>query len=84
MVYNFDPYDPSGAYGTSDPTQFDDQVSVNLSGLSAGAYIESRSLIDGQDENAAVGSSTVTGPSTSFTFTLAGEGVTLITLTPTA
>jgi hypothetical protein len=83
MVYNFDPYDPQGAYGTTDPTQFDDQVSLDISGLGSGSYIESRSLIDGQNENASVGSSTVTGPSTSLTFTLAGEGVTLITLTPT-
>jgi hypothetical protein len=84
MVYNFDPYDPSGAYGTADPTPFDDQVSVDLSGLTAGSYSVSRSLVDDQNENDVVDTSTATGPSASLSFTLAGEGVTLITLTPTS
>jgi hypothetical protein len=45
MAYNFDPYDPSGGYGTSDPAPFDDQVGVDVSGLAAGSYSVSQSLI---------------------------------------
>ena len=84
MVYNFDPYDPTAGYGATDPTPFDSTVTVTLSGLSTGTYLESRSLVDGADEDAAIGGSVLTGPSTSLTFNLAGEGVTLVTLTPSA
>ncbi len=82
MVYNFDAYDPTGNYGTSDPTPYDDPVTLQLSGLSAASYSESRALVDGSDQDTTVGTSTVNGPSASLGFTLAGEGVTLITLTP--
>jgi major membrane immunogen (membrane-anchored lipoprotein) len=82
MVDNFVPYDPTGAYGTSDPTPYDHQVTVNLTGLQATSYCLKRSLIDGQDQDATVATSAMAGPTASTTFTLAGEGVTLLSLTP--
>jgi Glycosyl hydrolases family 39 len=84
MVYNFAPYDPSGVYGTTDPTPFDHQVTVDLSGLSAGTYSVSSSLVDGQNDDTTSVGSPVAGPAASLTFNLSGEGVTLITLTPTS
>jgi hypothetical protein len=82
MVYNFAPYDASGAYGTTDPTPFDHQVTLDVTGLGAGTYNVSQSLIDGSHDDSTVATSSVSGPSPSLTFTLAGEGVTLITLIP--
>jgi hypothetical protein len=84
LVYNFAPYDASGVYGTTDPTPFDHQVTVNLSGLTAGSYSVSSSLVDGQNEDVTSAGAPVTGPAASMTFNLSGEGVTLITLTPTS
>jgi len=84
MVYNFAPYDASGVYGTTDPTPFDHQVTVNLSGLSAGSYSVSSQLVDGQNEDVTSAGTPVTGPTASMTFNLSGEAVTLITLTPTS
>ena len=82
LVYDFAPYDASGDYGATDPTPFDHQVTVDLSGLSSGTYGESQTLVDGSHDDTVVGTSTLSGPSTALTFTLSGEGVTLITLTP--
>jgi len=84
LVYNFDPYDPTGAYGTTDPTVYDDQVALDITGLGAGSYSESQTMVDGQVTDANVGSSTLSGPSATLDFTLPGEGVTLVTLTPSA
>jgi hypothetical protein len=84
MVYNFDPYDPTGDYGTSDPTPYDDQVTLDVSGLPAASYAVSQTLVDGSDDDAVVGNSTATGPSTSLPVDLTGEAVTMFTLTPTA
>lgn len=84
MVYNFAPYDASGVYGTTDPTPFDHQVTVNLSGLGASSYTMTRTLIDGENTDATVDTEPATGPSASFTFELAGEGVTMLTFTPTS
>jgi hypothetical protein len=81
-VYNFAPYDSSGVYGTTDPTPFDHQVTVNVSGLAAGSYTMNRTLIDGDDPDTTVDTESATGPSASFSFELAGEGVTLLTFTP--
>ncbi len=83
MVYNFAPYDSSGVYGTTDPTPFDHQVTVDLSGLPASSYSETRTLIDGQNTDATVDNSSVSGSAATFTFNLSGEGVTMLTLTPT-
>lgn len=82
LVDNFVPYDPSGGYGTSDPTPYDRAVTVKVTGLAAGPYLLDRTLIDGTDDGGSVGTSTVTGPTATVTFTLAGEGVTLLNLTP--
>jgi hypothetical protein len=84
LVYNFDPYDPSGSYGASDPTAYDDTVTANLSGLMTGPYGESRSLIDAGTNDAVVSTSTVSGPAVPLSIALPGEAVTLITLTPTS
>jgi hypothetical protein len=84
MVYNFAPYDASGVYGTTDPTPFDHQVTVDLSGLPAGSYSLSQSLVDGGHDGSTVATSSVSGSSASTVFTLSGEGVTLLTLTPSS
>jgi hypothetical protein len=83
LAYNWVPFDPTGGYGTTDPTPYDHPVTVDLSGLSGGSYNVSRTLVDADDPDTAVGSSTLTGSSGAVSFTLAGEGVTLVTLTPT-
>ena len=85
MVYNFDPYDPTNNYGTSDPTPYDDPgVTLDLSGLGAGSYSVSQTLVDGDQDDAVVGTSTASGPSTSIALDLPEEAVTMFTLTPTS
>jgi hypothetical protein len=82
MVYNFAPYDASGAYGAIDPTPFDHQVTLDLSNLPAGSYAVTQSLVDGQHTGRTVATSSTSGGLASIAFTLAGEGVTLVALTP--
>ena len=82
LLYNFEPYDPTGAYGTSDPTPFDDQVTLDLSGLAAGTYAMSQTLVDGTHTDSVVASSAVTGPTVSVGTDLSGEAVSMVTLTP--
>jgi hypothetical protein len=84
LVYNFEPYDPSGGYGSTDPTPYDDQVTLDVSGLPADSYTVGQTLVDGSHDDTVVGTSTATGPTTTAQFDLSGEGVTLFTLTPTA
>jgi hypothetical protein len=85
MIYNFDPYDPTNNYGTSDPTPYDDPgVTLDLSGLPAASYSVSQTLVDGDQANAVVGTSTVSGPSTSVPLDQPEEAVTMFTLTPTS
>jgi hypothetical protein len=84
LVYNFVPYDLTGSYGASDPTPYDRSFAVAVSGLHAGVrYSWSRSVLDGEHgQPAAVGSGVVTGPTATLRFDLAGEGLSLITLSP--
>ena len=79
MVYDFAPYDPNGLYGTSDPTPYDHPVTIKLVGLPRGVYDVDRTLIDATHDGSDVGTSTVSGTSVKLSFTLAGEGVTLLT-----
>jgi hypothetical protein len=81
LVYNFTPYDPTGLYGTSDPTPYDRPVTIKPTGLPRGAYDLDRTLIDATHDGDAIGTSTVSGSTATLGFTLAGEGVTLLTAT---
>jgi hypothetical protein len=56
-------------------------VSINLSGLNGGTYDVTRTLVDADDLDSTVDTSTLSGDSGAVSFTLAGEGVTLLTLT---
>lgn len=82
LVYNFVPYDPTGGYGTVDPTPYDHTVDVLISGLGGGSYLWSRDVVDGSHTGGLVDQGSVIGPTVHESFTLAGEGVTLLTLTP--
>lgn len=84
LVYNWLPYSLTGNYGTSDPTPYDHTVKVSLSGLAKGSYNWSQALVDGQSAGGVVAHGSVSGSSASISFDLAGEGVTLLTLTPSA
>jgi hypothetical protein len=84
LVYNFDPYDPTGAYGATDPTVFDDQVTVDLSGLPVPSYAVARTLVDGSHAGGLVDTGSVAGATASIRVNLAGEAVSLLTLTPPA
>jgi hypothetical protein len=79
MVYNFTPYDPTGVYGTSDPTPSDHPVTIKIGGLPRGTYDINRTLIDANHDGSSVGTSTVSASSIKLSFTLSGEGVTLLT-----
>ncbi|HEX3981618.1 MAG TPA: IPT/TIG domain-containing protein, partial [Acidimicrobiales bacterium] len=81
MVYDFVPYDPSGRYGTSDPTPYDHPVTIKIVGLPRGAYDVDRTLIDATHDGTSVGTSTDSGASVRLPFTLAGDGVTLLAAT---
>jgi hypothetical protein len=84
LVWNFAPYDSSGVYGTTDPTPYDHPVTIKLTGLAHRSYDLSRTLIDASHDGSSAGEATVFGPSAHMTVTLAGEGVTLLTLVPAA
>jgi len=83
LVYNFAPYDPSGGYGTSDPTPYDHPVTVDITGL-RGCDGVSRSVIDADHPATVVETGTSCGSQFEDSFTLSGEGVTVLTLTPTS
>jgi hypothetical protein len=84
LISNFAPYDASGVYGTSDPTTFDRPITIGLAGHFRRSYVVSRTLIDATHDGTPVGDTTLDGPSGRVSFTLAGEGVTLVTLVPTS
>jgi len=84
LLYNFDPYDPSGSYGTTDPTSYDDAVTVDLSGLAAGSYSVSRTVVDAADADTTIPLSPIDGGTAALDATLSGESVSLVTLTPTS
>ena len=50
-------------------------MTIDLSGLSNSSYTVSRTLEDANDNDAIVSTSTMSGPSGSLSFTLAGEGL---------
>ena len=81
MVYNFAPYDPTGVNGTTDPTPYDHAVTIKVTGLSHAPYELNRTLIDATHSSTSIGSVSIKGPSSKIQFILAGEGVTLLTLT---
>jgi hypothetical protein len=82
LLYNFKPYDLSGDYGTSDPTPYDRVVVLNLKGLQDVAYAWSRDLVDGTHKGGRVARGNVEGTSARLVFDLAGQAVTMITLSP--
>lgn len=83
LAYNFMAYSPTGNYGTSDPNPYDRIVTVALSGLKRSrTYNWTQALVDAVHNGSVVGHGTLKGPSGQLSFTLPGEGVTLITLTP--
>jgi len=82
LVYNFDPYDPTGGYGVTDPTPYDDPVTLDLSGLAPGSYSVTRTVVDGSHPDTLVSTSSATGPAATLTFTSTGESVSMLTLTP--
>ena len=84
LLYNFDPYDPSGVYGSVDPTAYDDSVTLGLSGLGATGYSVTQELVDGSYTDQTTTGAPLTGPAHTLTLSLAGESVQLITLTPQA
>ncbi|MHB8329646.1 MAG: hypothetical protein ACYDD6_08495, partial [Acidimicrobiales bacterium] len=84
LVYDFVPFDPTGGYGMSPPTPYDHEVDLRLTGLTDPQYRWTRALVDGENAGGMVGSGQGQGPVIDIRFTLAGEGVTLLTLTPSA
>lgn len=84
LLYNFVPWDPTGGYGTTDPTPYDHTVRVALGGLRRGtSYRWSESLVDGAHRQAiTVASGRVRDPGGEITLDLAGESVALLSLTP--
>jgi hypothetical protein len=81
LIYNFKAYDLLGNYGTSDPTPYDHSVNLTVNGLS-GTYSFTRDAIDATHSGGQVGSGTLSSSNNSLTFTVPGEGVTFVTLTP--
>ncbi len=85
LIYNFMPYSLPGNYGTTNPNPYYRTVSLNLTGLAHGtSYTWNRSLTDNAHTNAVVASGNTQGNSATITFQLPAEGVTLLSLTPTA
>jgi len=84
LAYDFLPYDPTGAYGTTDPTPYDHAVAVALRGLQDRRYTWVRAVVDATHLGVTADQGALLGPTAEVSFTLGGEGVTLVTLTPSA
>lgn len=82
LAYDFVPYDPTGAYGTTDPTPYDHVVTVALHGLRHQRYTWARSVVDATHMGTTTSEAALLGPTAEVPLALAGEGVTLLTLTP--
>jgi hypothetical protein len=82
LTYDFAPFDPTGGYGSALPTPFDHLVDVRIVGLRPGVYRWSRAVVDGTHAGAVVAQGTAPGPSAELRFSLAGEGVSLVSLVP--
>lgn len=84
LVDNFAPYDATGNYGTSDPTPYDHAVDVEFPPQLRGDYQVSRTVVDATEDGSSVASVVSSGALSRVQFTLAGQGVTLLTLSPTS
>ncbi|HAM00634.1 MAG TPA: hypothetical protein DCQ30_00160 [Acidimicrobiaceae bacterium] len=75
LLYDYAPYDPTGAYGTTDPNPYDHPVTVTLGGLTPGVHSYSLAVVDG------TGTKTTSGTTTGTVSTgLSGESVALLTV----
>ncbi|MHB8437691.1 MAG: GH39 family glycosyl hydrolase [Acidimicrobiales bacterium] len=82
LLYNFVPYDPTGADGTSDPTPYDHQVTISFSGLSErSVYDDCIQIVDGANSDPNKCSPVPLGPSDSVTMTVPGDAIALMTVT---
>lgn len=82
LLYDFLPYDPTGAYGTSASSPFDHPVTLQVDGLSGRSYGWTESVVDGTHSGTATQHGAVKGPRTTLHLKLAAEGVALVTLSP--
>lgn len=80
LLYNFVPYDPTGGYGTTDPTPYDHKVRVDLTGLAPGTHPWSEQLVDGGHSGGIVAQGTLSPANPSLSVYVAGEGVALLTI----
>jgi hypothetical protein len=84
LLYDFAPFDPTGGYGTNDPTPFDHLVDLQAVGLKAGPYHWSRTVQDAAHAGTVVAHGTVRGPSADIRLLLSGEGLALVSLVPSS
>jgi len=84
LLYDFAPFDPTGGYGTNDPTPFDHLVDLRAVGLKAGSYHWSRMVLDASHAGTVVAQGTVRGPSADIRLQLAGEGLALVSFVPSS
>lgn len=85
LLYNFLTYSLTDDYGTTDPTSFDHEIDLRVLGLGSRTYTWTQDTTDASYPSGSVtASGTVRGPGATLRFTLAGEGVTLLTFSPTA
>ncbi len=82
MIFNFKAYDLPGNYGTSGSTPYDHQINLSVNGLGSGSYNYVRDAIDGSHNGGQVASGTMSSSNNSLSFTVPGEGVAFVTLTP--
>lgn len=85
MVYNFQPYDLTNEYGTTDPTPTDHYVVLDVTGLKPGVtYAWTRQAVDATHSGTMAATGTVSGSSgdAQVSFTLPGDSVSLVTFTP--
>ncbi len=83
LLYNFQPYDVSGNYGTSDPTPTDHQVVLDLTGLAANsAYAWNRMAVDATHTGSTIATGTLTSSAgnAQMIFDIPGDSVSLVTL----
>ena len=84
LCYNFKGYDLMGNYGTSDPTPYDHQINLDISGLGSGSYSFTRVGIDASHNGTQLGQGSMSASNNVIAFNLPGQSVDFVTLTPTS
>lgn len=79
LVYDYAPYDPTGAYGAGSSTAYDHSVALHVAGLTGGRHRYSAVIVSGAGQRSLSGP---TGAGHTLVLAMTGESVALVTVSP--